>query len=220
MIWVYIASAVFGGTFVIPMFLGGLDLDGGVDIDGGGTDVDGFDGIDGDIEVEIDSPGDAGPDIDVTDVSGAAMYESVGEFASSLLSFRSLVFATTFFGISGAIFTLLGANVLVALVLAILLGLFAASLNSVLMQYVNKKEVSSHVTMADMRGVNAEVVLPVAADRKGRVRATVAGQTQFFVALPFGAQNADQTFAVGDPVVVVEVDNGTAMISPVRSLES
>ena len=43
MIWVYIASAVFGGAFVIPMMLGGLDLDaevGDVYMDVGDIDMD------------------------------------------------------------------------------------------------------------------------------------------------------------------------------------
>lgn len=231
MIWVYIASAVFGGAFVIPMFLGGLDFDTGVDIDGGGADIDGgldtdfdtdFGDMDGAVDgaMDIESASDVGPDIDVTDLSSDGLYDSVGEFASSLLSFRSLVFAMTFFGLSGAVFTWLGANVILALAIALCLAFFAASLNSVLMQFVNRKEVSSHVTNADMRGTNAEVVLPVAAGRKGRIRAIVAGQTQYFVALPFGSKHNDHSFEAGDPVVVVDIQGGTALISPMKSLES
>ena len=37
MFWIYLASAIFGGAFLIPMILGGLDTDSDIEFD---TDTD------------------------------------------------------------------------------------------------------------------------------------------------------------------------------------
>ena len=92
MIWLYIATALFGGAFVVPMILGGIDFD---------ADVGEFDMDVGDVDVDVDLDMDV--DIGLT---GA-----IGDFVMSLLNFRSIVLASTFFGLSGIVFTVLDTNV-------------------------------------------------------------------------------------------------------------
>ena len=55
MIWIFVAAAAFGGAFLIPMLLGGLDTD----LGDGVTDGLG-DGPDIDVDVEIDAELDSG----------------------------------------------------------------------------------------------------------------------------------------------------------------
>ena len=138
MIWLYIASTVFGGTFVVPMVLGGLDFDADVgDLDMEVGDV----GDVGDLDMEVGDVGDLDMDVD-TGLTGA-----VGDFVMSLLSFRSIVMACTFFGLSGIVFTVLDTNVLLALLTSIVLGFVAASVNSGITKFVLNRQQSSHVTL-------------------------------------------------------------------------
>ncbi|MEL6983700.1 MAG: hypothetical protein AAFO29_14850, partial [Actinomycetota bacterium] len=94
MIWIYLASAIFGGVFLIPMLLSGLDIGGGADLDGGeiGADLDVDIEIDG---IEVDGPdggdgaligGDGGGGA-IADIDGGPL----GAVFASLLSFRTLV---------------------------------------------------------------------------------------------------------------------------------
>ena len=197
MIWLYIASTVFGGTFVVPMVLGGLDFDADVgDLDMDVGDV-------GDLDMDVGDVGDLDMDVD-TGLTGA-----VGDFVMSLLSFRSIVMACTFFGLSGIVFTVLDTNVLLTLLTSIVLGFVAASVNSGVTKFVLNRQQSSHVTLREMQGVSAEVMLPIADDRRGRVRAQIAGQTEYFTALPF---KPGVTFEQGETVVVVEIQEGMALV--------
>jgi len=210
MIWLYIATAIFGGIFVVPMVLGGLDLDVGVDAD-----------MDGGGDFDLDSGADFDVDVDAGfDVADGGFVETIGDFVGSLLTFRSIVMATMFFGVAGLVFSLFGTNSTVTLIAAIISAIFAAVLNGSIMQFVSGNEASSHLTTSDMQGVQAEVIMPVSPGRKGRIRAQIAGQTEYFVALPWKGRDGAASFDAGDAAVVVEIDNGTAMISPLRSLES
>ena len=206
MIWLYIASAVFGGAFVIPMLLGGLDFEadvGELDMDVGDLDVDVYVG-DVDMDVgELDMGADSG------------LVGAVGDFVSSLLNFRSIVMASCFFGLSGIAFTVLDTSAALTLIVAIVLGFVAAAVNSGVTNFVLKSQQSSHVTLRDMRGMSAEVLLPIADGRKGRVRAQVAGQTEYFTALP---HKAGYEFEVGETVVVIEIDKGMAKVASLREL--
>lgn len=194
MIWLYVASAVFGGAFAIPMVLGGMDFDADIEFD---TDIDSPD-IGGDLIAQA-------PDFD------GGFLDGIGDIVGSMLSFRSLVFATFFFGIAGIVLTTTGSAAAFALIAAIALGVFAAALNGSAMRFLTSNQSSSHITAADMQGSLADVVLPVGDDRKGRIRAEIAGQTEYFTALPMRSGGAE--FAPGQQVVIVEIDQGTAKIA-------
>ncbi len=203
MFWLYLASLVFGAVFTVPMILGGLDLDADV----GDLDVD--------VDVDIDASNlDLGDGMELDgDTSG--LTGAVGDFVSSLLNFRSIVLGLTFFGLSGIILSALGTSTALTLVTAIVLGFVAAAANSTLTTFVLGRQQSSHVTMREVTGMSAQVMLPIAADRRGRVRAQIAGQTEYFTALP---HNPEHAFEPGETVVVVEMVDGLARVASLREL--
>ena len=176
MIWLYIASLVFGAVFVVPMVLGGFNFD---------ADI-------GDIGADSGGVGDLDMDVDATGIAGA-----VGDFVGSLLNFRSMVLGSTFFGLSGMIFTVLDTPVVATLITALGLGFVAAAANSGITTFVLGRQQSSHVTLSEVQGMSAEVILPIAEDRRGQVRAQIAGQTEYFTALPF---KPDYSFEPGEIV--------------------
>lgn len=212
MLWLYIATAIFGGAFVIPAILGGLDFDADV---GGDVDLD-FDAGDpgdltdlGDADLDLDS-GD-GSELDSTSGAGGAL----GAFVGSLLSFRSIVLGLCFFGVSGTVLTLFDIGTVLTFVTAVVLGFVAAGLNAALTSFVVTRQQSSHVTLRDMSGTAAEVLMPIGDDRRGRVRARIAGQTEYFTALPHRPGNS---FETGETVVVVRIEAGVARVASLREL--
>ncbi len=204
MTWIYLAAAIFGGMFVIPMILGGLDLDTDVDAEFGGGDVGDLGGTEFDADTDLDV------DADATTETGDTAIDAVGSFVSSLLSFRSLVFFLSFFGLAGIIFNVIGSGSVVTFLTALGLGLIAAVLNAQLFSYLKRTGSSSQRLSRDIEGHSARVILPISGSQKGRIRTDLGGQPTFMVALPFGDSG---TFDVGDSVVVVEVNNGTALVA-------
>lgn len=201
MIWLYVAALVFGAVFVVPMVLGGLDFDADV----GELDVD----ADFDVDADVD-PGSA-------DGAGSGGFGgAIGDFVGSLLNFRSMVLGATFFGLSGVVLGAFDTGRVTALVTAIVLGLVAAGANSALTNYVIGRQQSSHVTMREVSGASATVLLPISAERRGRVRALIAGQTEYFTALP---HRIEHSFETGESVVVIEVVDGIAKVASLKELE-
>ncbi len=216
---VYLVAALFGGVFLVPMLMGGIDVDGDLDLDAGGSlDL-------GDIEADVDFglasdagfEADADLDLDAdTGVDAGETGDSFGDlsgldaFVASLLSFRSIVFFITFFGISGLVLTLLGSGATTTLVTSIVLGLFAAVLHAQLFSVLRRKNTSSQLTVTDLEGQAARVVLPINGVTKGRVRADIGGQPTFLVARSYDAAHS---YDVGESVVVVSVEDGTAMVA-------
>ncbi len=205
MTWIYISALVFGGAFLIPMLLGAVDFDSDFEFD-----------VDGDFDADFDTGFDTDFDGSVSaDADGIG--NALGDVVGSLVSFRNLVFFASFFGLSGLLFDNLLGHAVAALPLALVLGFIAALANTTLMRMLTKSEANSQVSNRDLEGKAAVVVLPMGEDRKGRIRTLVAGQTTFLVALPYAGSTGH--LDVGDPVVVVEIENGTALVAPLPGLE-
>ena len=197
MLSIYIAALIFGGIFLVPMMLGALEFDGDVDFD-----------FDSDADVELGGDADFG-----TDTSGA-----LGDFVGSLLSFRSVVFFGAFFGLTGVLFDVVfDQAAAVTLILALGFGLVAAASQATILGLIQNNMNDSSVSQHELPGTRATVVLPLGEDRKGRIRALVGGQTTYLVALPHRTTNR---FDVGESVVVVEIQDGTALVAPLPGLEA
>ena len=211
MTWIYIAAAIFGGGFLIPALLGGLESDVDMDFD---TDVD----LGGDFDVDTDFDADIDADVESdTESAIVAQTSVIGDWVASLLTFRTLIFVSAFFGIVGIVFTALGVSATTTLITSILLGLFAGVLNARLMAYLTRTDPSGDVNERHLAGSLARVVLPVGDQQRGRVEVDVAGQPLFMVARPYRAGSAD--LPPGEHVVVVEVKEGTAFVMSAPELK-
>lgn len=215
MIWIYAAMAIFGCAFLIPMVLGGLDSDVGGDFSG---DLgDGFDlDVDMDVEIDGDIGGTDGVDIgDGLDLGGDS---PLGAIFASLISFRTVVFFAAFFGTSGIVFDLLGYSAVATAATAVLIGLIAAVANSLLFGLIRNSQNTSQIDDRTLEGRPARVVLPMDENTRGRIRIDLSGQPTFLVAKPFDRN--EQRFDVGDSVVVVSFENGTALVASLAELDS
>ena len=188
MFGLYLFCAIVGGAFVVFFVVFGGDADADV----GGLDMD----ADIDLDADVES------------------HSAWSDLASDYLSIRAAVFFLAFFGITGVVLDVLGANAVLALLLAVAMGALAVWVNARLMRFLRTSDLDGSLRNTDLAGRPARVVLPIAADSKGRVALDVAGQEIYLVARPFRAAS----FAVGDAVVVVEVDNGTALVASLEDM--
>lgn len=193
MFGLYLFAAVVGWAFVafFVFFAGDTDAD----FDGGGLD------LDAEVDLDVDIAVDGGT--------------SLADTATDFLSFRSLVFFLAGFGLTGIVLDVLSAGSILTFAAALALGVFALYLNTRLVRFLKRSGVSSDLRTADIVGVPGRVVLPIGSGRKGRITLNVGGRRLYLVALPF---RDDADFAVGDNVVVIELEEGTALVSPLDDI--
>lgn len=223
MIWVFVAAAIFGGAFLIPMILGGLDSEVG---DGLGGDL--GEGVDVDVDMDVDVDViDVGTDVDVgsdLDADGGAEFadtggsDAIGAIFASLVSFRTVVFFSAFFGASGLAFGALGYSSVVTLATAVLIGVIAALANSALFGLIKNSQSDSQISDRTLVGRRARVVLPMDGVRRGRIRIDLTGQPLYLVARSID-EGPEQGFDVGASVVVVKIEDGTALVTSLAELD-
>lgn len=172
-----------------------------------------FGGDSGDVDADFDFDADLDGDIEVAEGLGSGVAATV----LSLLSFRTIVFFLAFFGATGLILNALSTGTAVTLVIAVLLGLFAASLNNRVFSYLKTSSVGSDVSDRVLNGAVGRVTIPISVESKGRITCEVEGRTINLTAVPFDAREEGE-FGVGETVVVVEVNEGTARVSSFREL--
>jgi membrane protein implicated in regulation of membrane protease activity len=187
MIAIYGFCAVVGGVLAAIMLLGGdadADLSGGLDVDAGG--------------------------LGGGDTNGSAT--ATGGVLSSLPSFRTIVFALAFFGVTGLVLPLVGTGQTVTFVAALGAGGFAGLLNDRIIRYVTRTSGGVGLSELAVSGTPGRVTVPVGANRRGRVSIQIEGRTVALAAEPY--RPGSDTFDVGATVVVVEVHEGVAKIAP------
>jgi membrane protein implicated in regulation of membrane protease activity len=201
----YLASAIIGWAFVGLFLFGGIDSEVDADFDGD-LDAD----FDADVDVDLDGEIDAG---------GSGFAASIASAGLSLLSFRSIVFFLAFFGLTGIVLDVIDAGALATLIAGIGVGAFAWVFNSFVFRALKVADVSSTLREADLRGAMGEVVLPISPGHRGRISIAVGEQRRYLTAAPHDASKQG-SFAVGDPIVVVGLDNGTALVTAIEVFES
>ncbi len=161
---------------------------------------------------------DVGMDADI-DLDGGVDASSSGlELLGAIFSFRSLVFFAAFFGLTGILLTWLNTSTVVAILIAIAIGVFAAFINMRLMKYLKDTSVSSQLKDTKIEGNAAKVVIPIAAGKRGKVSVDVDGQRLYLVAAPY-SEKQEHDYSVGDTVVIVEVKDGSALVTPMDQLD-
>jgi membrane protein implicated in regulation of membrane protease activity len=172
-----------------------------------------FGGEGGEVDADLDLDLEVDADLDTVGGFGGGIAAAV----MSLLSFRSIVFFLAFFGATGLILTSLETGSAVALILAIVLGLFAASFNNRVFRYLKSSSVETEVSDQVLSGAVGRVTVPISVASKGRITCQVEGRTINLTAVPFDP-NEQSEFEVGESVVVVEVTKGAARVSSFREL--
>lgn len=191
MFTVFLFTAVIGWIFVAVFLFSAGDFD-----------------LDLDVDADLDLGADGG-----SAASGAGL-----EILGAIFSFRSIVFFAAFFGLTGLLLSWLDAGTILAVIFAIGIGLFAAFVNVKLMQYLKRTSINSQLKDTDIAGNAAKVIVPIAEGSRGKVSVDVNGQRLYLIATPYNNKH-DHEFAVGDTVVIVEVKNGSALVTSMDELD-
>ena len=192
MLAIYLFCAGLGIPLVALFAFSGSDGDaelGGVDVDGG------FD-----VDVDVDAGGFDG------DVGG----HGVGDFTGLLrrIPVSSYAMLLAFFGGVGTVSTWVGVGAATTFVMAAVLGLLAAFINTSLFSFLRATSADSSLTDRQIEGRVATVSVPIEAGKRGRVWIDTGAERLQITA---GAVAGDSgSFARGDKVVIVEMHEGIA----------
>jgi len=210
--YIYIAAFILGGCLLgASLFLGHHD------------------GDTSDVSTDADHPGaDFHGDADGGDhagdhSSGEADAEAGGhglEMADLWLPFLSVrfwVFFLCFFGLTGALLTLLGlTGKWAALLTATAAGVATGFTAAFLIQYLRKHEVGVAAGEEDMKGLEGKALLPLPPGGRGKIRLEVRGQIVDFVAV----SEDTRLLEAGDRVVVIDFRDQQAVVVSAKQLVS
>ena len=196
---IFFFSLIVGGGLLAMSLLG--------DLFGSGGDVD----FDSDFDAEFD--GDLDPDFDA-DAGGATDFAG----AFRIFTIRNLTyFLFGFGGVGSAILVLEpDTSMLVTTAAALVAGGLAAAAAMLLFGWVRATDSGGQPTEDSYIGCEARVVLPMGHGKVGRVVVVRGHREHELRALPFDA-------AASSPerwrdVVVIDMDGGTARVSPMEAL--
>lgn len=193
LIYLYLASLIFGGVLLgASLLLGGHD---DLDADMGG-DVD----MDADLDLDGDADADHGGDF-----AGAG----ADFFLWPLRSIRFWTFFTAFFGMTGVAFSSLGlAGPIVTLVLALTVGVLSGGVASAVIRRFSNDDTGRAPQSSDYIGKMARVVVPVKREGVGKVRVRVGGQLVDLLAV-----TDEERLTSEDEVIVIEMDGTRARVA-------
>lgn len=200
MLALYLFCTALGVPLLALFAFGGSDADadvGGFDADAGGFDLD----VDGGLEV-----GDADFDLDVAD---GGVGDATALFRKIPVS--SWAFLLSFFGGVGLVGTAVGGGVVATFVLAAVLGVIAATMNTAAFSFLRKTDMSQHFGDQKLEGRLATVSVPIEAGKRGRVWLDTGDER---VQLTAGAIESElgQAFVRGERVLIVNVNQGVAEV--------
>ncbi len=201
---IFLVAAVIGGTVMVCQFLmtllgmgedgsdfGGDEFDAGGDI---GGDAD-FGDVDADIAGEHDTS--------LRTAADAEYQASHSSWLFGVVSFRTIVAALAFFGISGKACTSAGYAQGVSLAIAAAVGLAAMYGMYWLMLSISKLNSSGNQRISSARGKEATVYIPVPANGGGvgKVQLTMQNRIVEYAAVT----DDDEPLKTGETVEVVEI---------------
>ena len=159
-------------------------------------------------DVDADIGGDVGTDLDFGGADGG-----LGDFTGLLrrVPISSYAFFLSFFGGAGTVGTWLDVGFIQTFILAVTLGVMAASVNTAAFSFLRNTDSSSQLTDRQLEGRLATVSVPIDAGKRGRIWLDTGDER---VQLTAGSIEAslDQSFERGEQVVIVEMANGIAKV--------
>jgi len=210
MLYIYLSALIFGGSFLIMSMLLG-------DNDGDSADHAALDAGDADLSHDLDTHiDDIDPSTDV-ELSPADTAHDIQNFHSdatdavSFISFRNITFFSAFFGLTGLALDILSIPLIIGLISSIGMGAFAWAFGHKLMKYLKGSETGAGIDIAELKGKNAIVSLPVSKQSKGKILIRTETSSIEMIARVSEVSSREQ-FNPRDEVLIIEISNNTAYI--------
>lgn len=159
-------------------------------------------------DLDIDSDLDVGADLDAV---------AHGSGIAQLFSLRAAIYALFGFGAAGSLLHALwgGGQPVLTAAIAGGTGLASGALISTVFGYLKRTETGTLRGEQSFVGLTGEVSLEIAPGSRGAVTVRRGDRRIRIRARAADTWRADQALAAGDPVVVVEMKDGIAVVSPV-----
>lgn len=147
---------------------------------------------------------DLDADIDIDgDLSGSGFVD--------LLSVRTLFLFSAFFGLTGALLGLAGSGEMFRLLVSVLTGLVTGIGGNYVIKSVGSRHISSDISVEDLKGQTARVVIPFHAADRGRISLVARGHRVMLTARSLDDETLE-SFEPGDEVVVVGMRGNVAEV--------
>lgn len=174
-------------------------------------------GADADFDADFDADLDPDAELDLEAEAGAGGETEVGADAEKIFSIRGGLYAGFGFGLVGTALSVAGSapGSPVTLGLAVASGLGAGWLVTRLIGWIRSTEAGDHAPDRTFEGRAGRMTLPISEGSTGRVRVLRGTRTHDLRALPHPASPADSAPGDWDEVLVVEVRDGVALVTPV-----
>jgi hypothetical protein len=211
MLALFAFSLILGGGLLAFSLLGDF-VGGDLDVD---TDVDAD--FDLDLDGGLDADAGAGDAMDTAELEVGS--EGIVD-AVRIFTIRNFTYFLFGFGAVGTVLEWLspGTPLWLVTLAALVAGITAAGLAALTFGYVTATDSGALVGETSFVGCEARVTLPVRHDRGGQVVVQRGVREYELRALPFDVRAADPER--WRRVVVVEMDGGTARVSPMEELAS
>ena len=152
---------------------------------------------------------------------GAGGEDGVAGVMFRWLPLSTLALVAAAFGVCGLALDASGAGGGTTFAAAVVAGIVAGVGNSTLFGYLRRSESTTSVNDTELSGKIGSVVVPVTADRRGRIAVTVGDQQIHLSAQALPSSSSEgrsgpeppADLDVGSPVLVVEVRNGIASVT-------
>ncbi len=128
----------------------------------------------------------------------------------SVIPLSSVAFIMAFFGLTGLLVGATGAGLVFTLLMAVVIGVVAGTLNSAAFAWLRRNSTSSEVMDHELEGQTAKVALPVSTEYRGKIIVDVAGAREQMTAAPVDGS----TIEMGERVVIVRIERGVALVAP------
>lgn len=135
----------------------------------------------------------------------------IGAVMLRLLPLSSIAMMLAAFGVTGLLLGAVGTGASVTFIGALGMAIVGGFLNSVAFRYLRRSDSAAAIGDDQLSGSVGRVVVPIAADHRGRVAISAGGQQRYFSARAVPGDSGD--LQVGDSVVVVEVEDGVATVT-------
>ena len=194
---VFIFCSVFGGTILVVQTL--LAVFGF-----------GFDSLDADVDLGDTDMGGGDVDAGGTDLDGAVGHvHSFGYHMFKVISLRTMVAGTTFFGLAGwAALVGTGGSQMVAMIVAVLAGLSAIFTVYFLYRWINMMRYQGNVSSDKLVGATGSVYVRIPAQGKGAGKVLVSQQSR---TMEYEAFSAGRELPTGTQITVLKVISPTTV---------
>lgn len=153
-----------------------------------------------------DSDADADFDADI-DLDG----EIGGAGFVDLLSVRTLFLFAAFFGLTGVLMGMTDAGETFRLMVSVLTGLVTGLGGNYVIKSVASRHISSDISVDDLKGQTAHVVIPFQSADRGRISLVARGHRVMLTARSLD-EDTLESFEQGDEVVVVGMQGNVAEV--------